>query len=129
MSLERLLHVRLARLRVAREQRLRSYDHAIAAIAALTGLFMDERTLQHARLLRRTQALDRGDAALADRADGMHARPSFNPVDQHAARAALCLAAAEFGAAQLEVVAQDIKQRRIGLGFDGAGRAVNLQCE
>src|SRR5450631_2327057 len=65
MALKSLLHLGLARLRVAHEQRLRGDDHPAAAIAALAGLFIDERTLQRTRLLRRTQAFDRRDTTLA----------------------------------------------------------------
>src|ERR1700681_2801638 len=129
MSLERLLYVGLARFRVAHEQRLRGHDHPAAAIAALTGLFADERTLQHTWLLRSAQPLDRRDPALAGGADGIHARALFNPVDEHTARAALRLAAAEFSAVQLEVVAQNVEQRRIGPDLNGVRRAVNPQCE
>src|ERR1700682_2357877 len=129
MSLERLLDVGLARFRVATEQRLRGHDHSVAAIAALTGLFANERALQHTRLSRRAQPLDRRDPALAGAADGIHARALFDPVDEHTAGAALRLAAAEFGAVQLEVVAQNIEQRRIGPDLNGVSRTVNPQCE
>jgi len=129
MALERLLHLRLARFRVAFEQRLRGHDHPAAAIAALTGLLADERTLQHTWLMRSAQPLDRRNSALAGDAHGIHARASFNSVDQHTARAALRLAAAELGAVQSKVVAQNVEQRRIGRSADGMRRTVNPQCE
>src|SRR5882757_9973794 len=110
MALQRLLYLGLARLRVVREQRLRRHDHSVAAIAALAGLFIDERPLQGTRVLRRPQTFDRRDATLAGGADRIHARALFYPVDEHAACAALRLTAAEFGAAQLEVVAQNVEQ-------------------
>jgi hypothetical protein len=53
----------------------------------------------------------------------------FNPIDEHTARAALRLAAAEFGAVQLEIVAQNVEQRRIGPDPNGVSRTVNPQCE
>ena len=44
-------------------------------------------------------------------------------VDQHRAGAALALAAAVLGAGQLQVFAQDVEQRPIGVGGHGpAGR-------
>src|SRR5258708_5935236 len=125
MSLERPLHLGFARLRVAREECLCGHDHPITAIAALTGLFMDERTLQGTGLLRRTNTSDRGDRALAEGADRIHARASLHAVDKHTASATLRLPAAEFGAAQLQIVAQNIEQGGSGLGPDRASRAVN----
>src|SRR5258708_15907684 len=118
MSVERPLHLGFARLRVAREESLSGHDHPIAAIAALAGLFMDERTLQGTRPLRRTETFDRRDSALADGADRIHARSPLHAVDKHTASATLRLPAAEFGAAQLQVVAQNIDQGGSGLGSD-----------
>src|ERR1700722_12770752 len=129
MPLERPLHLALARLRVARQQCLRGHDHPAAAITALAGLFADERTLQHTRLSRSAQALDRRDPALTGGADGKHARALFNPIHQHAARAALRLAAAEFRAVQVEVIAENVEQRRIGRSLYGMRRTVDPECE
>src|SRR5712671_7807277 len=129
MSLERTLHLGFARLRVAREECLCGHDHPIAAIAALAGLFKDERTLQGTGPLRRSEAFDRRDSALADGADRIHARASLHAVDEHTASAALRLPAPEFGAAQLQVVAQNIEQGGGGLDSDRASCAVNPQRE
>ena len=40
------------------EQRLGRHDHAVAAVAALAGLLLDEGLLQRVQLLDRAQALD-----------------------------------------------------------------------
>src|SRR5258707_5140273 len=115
MSLERTLNLGFARLRVAREKCLCGHDHPIAAIAALAGLFKDERTLQGPGALRRSEAFDRRDSALADRADRIHARASLHAVDEHTASATLRLPAPAIGAPQLQVLAQNIDQGGGGL--------------
>src|SRR5690348_8083330 len=50
-------------------------------------------------------------------------------VEQHGARAALALAAAEARSLELEVVAQDVQQRRVGLRPDLAVAAVDPKRE
>src|SRR5258706_13784111 len=115
MPFERLLDLRLARLGILGEQRLRGHDHAVAAEAALARLLLDERRLQPARLLRRAQALERGDALAGEIRDRRHARARLAAFDQHRAGAALPQAAAELRAVPLQAVAQDVEQRRLGL--------------
>src|SRR5258706_14240710 len=97
MSLERTLNLGFARLRVAREKCLCGHDHPIAAIAALAGLFKDERTLQGTGPLRRSEAFVRRDSALAPGADRIHARASPHAVDQPPPTATLRLPAPQFG--------------------------------
>src|SRR5881397_213926 len=54
--------------RIALEQRLCRHHHAVAAVAALTGLLLDERALQRVQLVERAEAFDGGDRLL----DGRH---------------------------------------------------------
>src|SRR5262245_19401994 len=63
VPVQRLLDLGLRRSRVAVEQGLGRHDHAVAAEAALAGLFGDERALEGMELFDRPEALDRGDLA------------------------------------------------------------------
>ena len=81
------------------------------------------------RLLDRAKTLNGGDLGLAEPPDRGHAGTHSGAVDQHRAGAALREPAAELGAVELEIVAQDIKQRRVRLGVDRAGTAVDLQAD
>ncbi len=61
------------------------------------------------------------------RAIGVRQENTACAVHHHRARAALAEAAAELGAVQPELVAQDIQQRRVGIGFDVMRAAIHVQ--
>src|SRR3954470_14607537 len=86
---ERLPDIGLIRFRIAIEQRLGAHDHAVDAVAALSGLLGDEGTLQRMRLLERAEALERDDLGALQRVDRRHAGAHRLPVHQHGAGAAL----------------------------------------
>lgn len=105
-----LADLAVAGVRVAIQQRLGGHHHAVDAVAALGGLFVDEGLLQRMGMggiaesfegnhLAAHGSLHRGDAGAGG--DAIH---------QHGAGAALAEAAAELGTVQLQVVAQDIEQ-------------------
>jgi hypothetical protein len=129
MAFERLPDVGFARLRVAQEQRLSGHDHPVGAIAALAGLLQDKGLLQHARVLGGAQTLNRGNAPFAGGADGVNARPFLRTVNEHTACATLRQPTAEFRAVQLEVVAQNVQQRGLGLDPDRVGFSVDQQLQ
>src|SRR5262249_57453099 len=68
-----------------------------------------------------------GEVGPFDRADGRDARANRTPAGDHRARAALSQAAAELGAAQREVVAEDVEQRCLGVDVDGVSLAVDRE--
>src|SRR5216110_522739 len=109
-----LLDLALARAGIAVEQRLGGHDHAVAAVAALAGLLLDESALQRVELLDRAQSLERGDGSLRRGRDGHRAGAHGFAVDQHGAGPALGETATELRAVQLQVVAQDVQERRVG---------------
>src|SRR6202040_3382036 len=73
----------LAWLRVAVEQRFGQHDHAGDAVAALHRLLRDERGLQRVRPLDGTEAFERGDLQLPERADRRDAGAHWGAVDEH----------------------------------------------
>src|ERR1700694_3990378 len=107
MTLQRLLDFCLARIRIAVEQRLGRHHHAVAAIAALAGLLLDERTLQRVQLVERAEAFD-GSEPPRDRRHRGYARAYALAADQHGAGAALRKPATEFGPIEPDVVAQNV---------------------
>src|SRR6267378_4322996 len=130
MVVQGLLDLALARAGIAVEQRLGGHDHAVAAIAALAGLLLDEGALQRVELVDRAQSLERGDGSLRSGRHRHRAGARGLAVDQHGARAALGEPAAELRAVQLQVVAQDVKERRVGRDRRHLSRrAVHPQCE
>src|SRR6266404_1172913 len=129
MAVQRRLDVAVARPGIAIEQRLRRHHHAVAAVAALAGLLLDERPLERMQRLDGAEPLDRRDVALRDARDRRHAGAHGLAVHQHRARAALREPAAELGAVQLEIVAQYIKEGRVRLDRDRPALAVDPQRE
>src|SRR5215510_4690738 len=93
------------RLRVFGKQLRPLDDLAVVAVAALQGLFIDHGLLQRMQLrsarklfLLRVpggQSLERRDRFAGDVRERCDARPYFDAVQEHRARAALCEAAAE----------------------------------
>src|SRR5882757_6948696 len=122
-------HLLLAGMRLGVENRLGGRDHAVDAVAALGRLLGDEGLLQRMRLFHAAQAFDGDDLGLADLRQRYHAGARRLSIDQDRAGPALPQAAAEFGAIEAEIVAQDVEQRRVRLGRNAAHRAVHLQTD
>ena len=125
MRLERAPDLAIGRLHVLLQQRLGAHHHAGDAIAALGGLFLDEGLLDRRRLFDVAQPLERRYLTTFEQQDRRDAGKYCLAVDHHRAGAALAEAAAIFGGVELEMIAQHIEQRRIGIGIDAAGLAVD----
>src|ERR1700730_11335557 len=119
----------LTRLMDAVEQRFGTHDHAGDAVAALRRLLRHESGLQRVRPLERTEAFERGDLRLPERADRRDAGAQRGAVDEHRAGAALAKPAAELGGIEAEIIAQHIEQRRVRLGRHAVHRAVHLEAD
>ena len=104
--------LRVGRVRVAIEQRLRGQDLPVLAEAALRHLLVDPGLLHRVQLAVLRQPFERGDLGALHRGHRPDARPHRLALDEHRAGAALAEAAAEARALQAEVVAQDVEQRR-----------------
>ena len=72
------------------------------------------------------KALDGDDGFATDAGDRSHAGLDGLTADMHGARAALADAATEFGANEVEVIAEYPQERGLGSHVHSAGLAVNL---
>ncbi len=90
------------------------------AVAALKRPFVEERLLDRVQRVSLGQALDGDDRLAVGARDRRAAGEDALPVHQHRAGAALALAAAVLGAGQLQLFAQDVEQRPVGVGRHGA---------
>src|SRR3569623_1517499 len=116
------------RVRRLVEESLRLHHHAGNAVTALGRLFDDKSLLKLARLVSVHQAFKRGDLAIADRRDRQKAGERRAPVDMDHAGTALSEPAAEARAVQFEIVPENVKKRRRGIGdFDLLRLAIDVQ--
>src|ERR1700761_1952273 len=113
-----------------RKQRCRLHDHAVGTVGALPGLLGDEGGLHRMRLSLLAQSFEGYDRMPRGARDGKLAGAYRVTVHQNRAGAALAEPAAEFWPTQVEVVAQGIKQRHVGIvGIDAVRLAVDLKRE
>ena len=117
--------VRVGRLGLRREQRGRAHDLARLAVAALRHVERDPGVLHLLADGAGAYALDRRDLLADGRRDRRAAGANRLAVQMHRARAAQLRAAAELGAGHAERVAQDPEQRRVRIGVDLTGLAVD----
>src|SRR5262249_56401464 len=111
------------------EQRRGAHDDAGQAIAALARLLIDKGLLQRMRRRLAAQTLNRGDLPALHRRYRGVARLDAAPVQQHRAASTHASAAPEPGALELQVVAQDVDERRARLCRDDAARAVDVEFD
>jgi len=109
------------------EQRFGSHNHAVDAVAALHRLLVDEGLLDFVHLLSRAQAFEGSDRAILGGAHLGHAGTDGVTVHDDGASAALRHTAAVFGSVELEIVAQDVEQRRFRIYVDNATLAIHLE--
>src|SRR4051795_5367634 len=102
---ERGADIGLVRPWIAVQQFLRRQDHATGAVAALGCLLLDERLLEHVRLVDRAETFEGRDLARLQRTDRYDAGAHRSAVDQHGAGPALRQPAAILGAIEFEIVA------------------------
>src|SRR6266540_5611738 len=102
----------ISRLRFLAQQRRRRHDLSRLAVAALRHVLGDPRLLDAMRR-RGAEAFDGNNWLGPDGGDRHDAGPSRLTAQMHGAGAALRDAAAELGAGETEVVAQDPEERRV----------------
>src|SRR5262245_25488610 len=124
---QRLLDLRVARFFGPLEERGRGHDPAVEAVAALLHLFFDEGLLHRVRLLRRAEASQGDDLAIAHGRERRHTGAHGLPVHVHGARAALRQPAAKMWIVERELVAQRVEQRHVRVGIDRVDLAVHIE--
>src|SRR5262249_26992987 len=124
---ERLLDLRIGRLLRSIEKCSGSHDPAVDAIAALRHLLLHIGLLDRVRLLRRAEASERDDLAVADRRQRRHAGAHGLPVNVDGAGAALREPTAEMRVVQRELIAQRVEQRHVRIGVDRLDLAVHVE--
>src|SRR5438105_5447546 len=82
---ERISHVLLCRMRIARQQFSGCHDPAADTVGTLVDLLRDPCRLQRMRFLRRSQTRQRGDLAIGNQSDGRDARANSLAIDVHGA--------------------------------------------
>src|SRR5262245_38123175 len=105
-----LLHLFERRSGVSRQQRFGGHDHAVGAIAALSGLLRNEGCLHRVRSVGRSETFERRDLTTGDAAYGLRAGAHGSPVEQHRAGAALSEATPELRAVQRERTAKGVEE-------------------
>ena len=118
--------VGIARVRVLVEQHLCGHEDAVHAVAALRGLLLDERRLQRMWSVDRAEAVERQHVLVPDGRDRHRAGPHGVAVDNHGTGTALGEAATEARAVLVQVVAEDVEQRRGGVGIHDARHSVHF---
>ena len=104
-------------------------DHARRAVPALKRFGVEKGLLDRMQLVGRADRLDRRDRLAGDGADARDARPGRLAVDEDGAGAALALAASEFAAGEIELVAQDGQEAVVGLALHLVRASVDPEHE
>src|SRR6266536_1903798 len=117
----------VGRLGVLVEQSLGAHDHAVDTVAALHGLFIDEGLLELVHLFGGAQTFEGGDRAVLSGADLGHAGTDGIAVHDDGAGAALRHAATILRSVELEIVAQNVKQRGFRVRIDDLTLAIHLE--
>jgi hypothetical protein len=122
-------HLRLGRMRHAREQGRCADEDPREAIAALARLLGEKGLLQCAHGPVRCQPFHGDDGLVLHGADRRVAGRHRHAVHQHMAGPAFAGSAAEARALQAAVVAQHVQQRRVLVRLHGALAAVDAQAQ
>ena len=123
----RFLNLFFAGLRILVEKRFGGQNHAAQAKSALRGILVDKGLLNGVRFFDRAQAFESRNFHALHGLDRSDAGADRLALYNHGAGSALAEAAAEFRAAQLQIVAQGVQKRRCGIKIQGVSLAVDLQ--
>ena len=86
-----------------------------------------ESLLQRMQFVVFLQTLDRGDLLAANSPDRRHARTHYLPIDEYCARAAARFSATVFRSGQVEVISQNVEQRRLRIDINAQLLSVHVQ--
>jgi hypothetical protein len=118
IAVQRSLDLRVIGTRIGLQECRRSENHARNTVAALHCAFVDERLLDSVQLSVLRQALDSNDPLSSGRLNRQPATRHGLVIHKHRAGTALTFATSVFGASKTEILAQDLEQGAVGLGFD-----------
>ena len=128
-----LLHprqnLRIGRVRFFIQQADSAQNHSSRAITALESPFGEERFLHRMKLIAIGQPLDRQDRLLVSLGNRCKTSGRTLAVDEHRAGSTLAFPATVFRSRQLQVLAQNIEQRPLGVGCDGSWLSVDGEAE
>src|SRR5579883_1089463 len=116
-------------MRVPVEQRFRRHHPPVQAIAALERLFLQKRSLNGMRMLRRPEPFERQNILARRARRRQRAGSRRDAVHQNRACAALAEPAAEARVVQSGIVAQDVEQGTVGFDVKRLSLAVDLERE
>src|SRR5580704_5966695 len=117
----------IGRLLLVAQERRRGHDPAVDAIGALRHFFLDVSRLQRMRLVRRAEAGERDDLAVADRRDRRDAGADRLAVEMHGAGAALGEPTTKMRIVQAEIVTQRVEQRHVVVRLYGAHLSIDVE--
>ena len=120
---------RFRRISVAREQRHDRHDDAVDAISTLGSLLVDECLLHGVQLVATSQTLDGRDVVPRRRPERRIAGLHRVAIEKHGARAAVAFATTESRSFELEIVAQNVQERRLRRCRHRAIPAIHAQLE
>lgn len=118
-------HISLGQFGILGEQLDSLHDHSGRAVAALERALSQEGFLDWVQLVALGQPFDGQNRLFLDVGHRRDAGSDALAVGEDSASATLALAAAVFGAGEVEVLAQDLQQRALRIGGDSAGLPIN----
>ena len=128
-----LLHprqnLRIGGVRFFIQQADSAQNHASRAITALESPFGEERFLHRMKLIAIGQPLDRQDRLLVGLRNRCKTSRHTLAVEEHGASSTLAFPATVFRSRQLQVLAQNIEQRPLGVGGDSSWLSVDSEAE
>ena len=129
MAGQDLTHLGLGGRGIGLEQLGQRHQHPRRAITALQAVLVPERLLQRRQTIGRGEALD-GDNALAVGLRGEHQAGAHRlALDQHGAGAAHTVLAADMGAGEADLVAQEVGKIDARLDAAGVFGAVDVDLD
>src|SRR5437879_3958529 len=129
IALERLFYVVVARLRILFQERRSGHDHAIRAVRALRSLLVDEGLLERVESIGLAEALERGDRLVTYVRNGCHACADRRIAQMDGACSTLRQSTSKLRPVELQVISEDVQQRRVGRDINNVLLSVHRQCE
>lgn len=112
---KRLPDLVFGRMAIPGKKGRRLHDHAVDAVAALRGLFVDECLLQRVGVFSRPKTFESDDFGIGHGGNRHHAAAQCLPVVVHGASPALRQPTAKVKPVQSKMITQRVQQRHVGI--------------